>query len=65
MQVPYLIWSELVSYGADSFESVGCNERQPFRNWGISHALTASVGSPVAPVHGGKSRRATLLLDSA
>jgi hypothetical protein len=46
MQVPYLIWSELVSYGADSFESVGCNERQPFRNWGISHALTVRLSAP-------------------
>jgi hypothetical protein len=46
MQVPNLIWGELVSHGADSFESVGCNERQPLRDCGISHALTVRLSAP-------------------
>jgi hypothetical protein len=66
MQVPNLIWSELVSYGADSFEAIGCNERQPFRDWGIGHALTVRLSAPrLHRFMGGKNRRATVLLECA
>ena len=54
MQVPNLMWSELVSHGADSSESGGCNERQSFRDWDIGHAFEGTpVGSAVAPVRRG------------
>ena len=46
MQVPNLMWSQLVSHGADSSESGGCNERQPFRDWDIGHALTVRLSVP-------------------
>jgi hypothetical protein len=46
MQVPNLIWSELVSHRADPFESGGCDERQPFWDWDIGHALTVRLSAP-------------------
>jgi hypothetical protein len=57
MQVPNLIWSELVSHWADSLESGGCNERQPFRGWDIGHALTVRLAAPgLHPSVGGRNR---------
>jgi hypothetical protein len=40
MQVPDLIWSELVSHVADLFESGGRFERHAFRDWDIGDAST-------------------------
>lgn len=45
VQVPDLIWSELVSHGADSLEAGGCNECQPFWDWGIGHAVTVCLSA--------------------
>jgi len=66
MQVTNLIWSELVSHGADSFESGASNERQPFRDWGIGHALTVRLCAPrLHRFAGGSNRRAMVLHECA
>jgi hypothetical protein len=66
MQVPSLMWSELVSHGADSSESGGCNERQPFRDWDIGHGLTVRLSAPrLHRFAGGQNRRAMVLLECA
>jgi len=66
MQVPNLMWSELVSHGADSSESRSCNERQPFRDWDIGHALTVRLTAPrLYRFAGGLNRRARVLLECA
>jgi hypothetical protein len=57
-QVPNLIWRELVSHGADSFWSGGCDKRQPFRDWDFGHALTVRQWAPrLHRLAGGKNPR--------
>jgi len=66
MQVPNLMWSELVSYGADSSESGGCNERQPLRDWDIGHAWTVRLSAPrLYRFAGGQIRKVMVLLQCA
>ena len=66
MQVANLLWSELVSHGADSSESGGCNERQSFGDWDIGHALKVRRSAPrLHRFAGGLNRRALVLLECA
>jgi hypothetical protein len=66
MQVPNLMWSELVSHGADSSASGGCNERRPFRDGDIGHALTVLMLAPrLHRFAGGLNRRSMVLLECA
>jgi hypothetical protein len=66
MQVPNLIWSELVSHGADLFESGGNDQRQPFRDWNIGHASTVRLPAPrLHRFAGGQNRSAMVLLECA
>jgi hypothetical protein len=65
-QVLNLMWSELVSHGADPSESGGCNECQPLRDWDIGHAWTVRLSAPrLYRFAGGQNRRAIVLLECA
>ena len=60
MQVPNPIWSELVSHGADLFESGGSDQRQPFRDWNIGHASTVRLSAPRLHRFGGGQNRSAM-----